>query len=177
MHGESVVRADADDHIVKDGGAGRPDQNLDDLSVGHVERLGICGGHMDVALGDDNALRNIQLTGGADQPQSGGAGDIAALTDRDILQSQRACIGEGQLNLILRPGGTQHTDCHLPLGTDQTDLLVGGGKLPGLTEHLFDGQCRALAVQNPDGFVGQMDVACRRLDKEFVFHFSSVPLS
>ena len=42
---------------------------------------------------------------------------------------------------------------------------------------LFDGQCRALAVQNPDGFVGQMDVACRRLDKEFVFHFSSVPLS
>ena len=176
MHGQGVAGADADHDVVVDGGTLGLDQDLDDLTVLNTQTLGVGGSHVDVTLGDDGTLGDLDLTCGADHLQTGGAGHVAALANGDVLQTQSAGVGVGQLDLVGLTGGTQDADHHLALGTDQLDLLVAGGELAGLAEHLLDSQLCALAVQGLDGLVGQVDVTGGGLNKNFVFH-TAIPLS
>ena len=56
VHSEREFRADADYDVSEDERTRSVELYADDLFVGDSESLGVGGGHVDVALGDDAAL-------------------------------------------------------------------------------------------------------------------------
>jgi len=84
VHGEGELLADADDDVAEDGLPLRgADEDEDALVVADAELLGIRGGHVDVTLGDDDALLEVDLTAvfGILEGDGGAALDFAGLTD------------------------------------------------------------------------------------------------
>ena len=60
-------------------------------------------------------------------------------------------------------GGTdrpEHGYREAALGAGEKDLLVRAGELAGLAEHLLDYEFGSLAVEDLDGFGGEVDVSC-----------------
>ena len=84
VHREGILLGNADDGVAEDELAARRllHLNIDNLSVLHSESGRIGRGHMDVALGDDYAFAELNLSARAHDPARCRAGDVGTLTDR-----------------------------------------------------------------------------------------------
>ena len=84
MHREAELGGDADDHVTEDGFAflGQ-NADVDHFAILDAEVLGILGGHMDMALGDDDAFAKLEGTAvlGIDDGATRATGDITGKAD------------------------------------------------------------------------------------------------
>ena len=169
MHRKREFGADSHHDVVKNERAGGVELYLYDLLIGDAETLCILGSHMYVTLCYDAALGDLYLTCGADELHTGSSGNVAALADgrRD---AERACVGKRKLDLVLRSFGSQHAGRKAALGTDDSQLFVGRGKLTGLAQHLLGRENSALAVKNGNSFMRQVDMPRGGFDDKCFIH-------
>ncbi len=113
---------------------------------------------MQVALGDDDALAQLDLALRPDQLTCAGALDVAALADGRV-DAEVAGIGGGELDLIGLAHGAEDGDVGLlTLGADDGQALVAG-ELAGVGQVLALGQLIALTKQLLHCLLRQVDVA------------------
>ena len=184
VHGKRELGGDADDGIAEDGGTAIGlDDDEDVLAILNVELLGVFGGHMDMALGDDRAFFEKEATAvfGVDQGDGGAALDVAREADRGF-DAEGASIGGADFDLIQIPkrseDGNAGDDAGLSgLGVDFADDVEArvGHILAGLGEHLADLKFGVLAFfathEVVESGLVEMDVTSARLNEDFVFFF------
>ena len=170
MHGGGEFRTDADDNVAEDDRSVRGvDLNGDDLLVLNAELLCVFGGEVDVTLRGDHALFDIDLAGGADDLDAGGAGDVARLSDGSG-DSERTGVGQGDLYLSRGTDGTEDADvCDRLLRSDEGDSLLGR-ELSGLREHFLYGKRRAFSEESFDVLFREVNVT-RGGFNEYFCHF------
>lgn len=102
MHRKAELGGDADDYVTEDGFAflGQ-NADVDHLAILDAEVLGILGGHVDMALGDDNAFAELEGTAvlGIDDSAARATGDIAGKTDAS-RDAKGTGVGRGNLDLV-----------------------------------------------------------------------------
>ena len=167
VHGGDAAVVHAHDHIVEDQAALRAAEgDLDDLTVLDAHLLGVDVGDVDVPLGDDDALRQINLARGPDQLARAGAGQMAALADGRV-DAERARVAAGELHLIGRAARAEDGDVlDRALRSDDGQALMAGIDA-GVGQVLARLQLVARAEQLLHGLLRQMDVARRCFNHEF----------
>lgn len=167
VHGGDAAVVHAHDHIVEDQAALRAAEgDLDDLTVLDAHLLGVDVGDVDVPLGDDDALRQINLARGPDQLARAGAGQMAALADGRV-DAERARVAAGELHLIGRAARAEDGDVlDRALRSDDGQSLMAGIDA-GVGQVLARLQLVARAEQLLHGLLRQMDVARRCFNHEF----------
>lgn len=157
MHGQGILGADAADHVAEDQCAAVV-IHLDGyyLLVNHTGFLGFIGIKMDVTLGSDNTLFDLNFPSRATEGAARSAIQIPRLPDGSG-DAQFTGIRQRDLNLGLRTGGPQNGHVHGTLRAYHLNLLHAG-KLPGLRKVLLVGQGCTFAEQGLQILLGYMDV-------------------
>ena len=128
---------------------------------------------MDVALGHDDALGDLDLALRADELAGAGAGDLAGLANRRG-NADGAGVSQGQLHLGLRANRAE--DGHAAQGLLRAHDVnaLGAGVLAGLGQHLLHGQLIALAEEDVQSLAGNMHMTCRSLNKNLIRHWNAL---
>ena len=159
VHRGRAADVHADDDVVEDqlaalAAAG----DADDLLILDAHGRGVLLADVQVALGDDDALAQLDLALRPDQLTCAGALDVAALADGRI-DAEVAGIGGGELDLIGLAHGAENGDVGLlTLGADDGQALVAG-ELAGVGQVLALGQLIALTKQLFHRLLRQVDGA------------------
>ena len=150
--------------------------DADDLLIFDAHGRGVLLADVQVALGDDDALAQLDLALRPDQLTCAGALDVAALAD-GCVDAEVAGVGGGELDLIGLAHGAEDGDVGLlTLGADDGQALVAG-ELARVGQVLALGQLIALAEQLFHRLLRQVDVTggCfnhkRHSDYSFLFFF------
>ena len=156
--------------------------DLNDLLVLYAVLGSGIGGKMDVALGNDHAVVDLDLALGASECAAGGAGKVSGLTD-NADYAELACVCHRDLDLIFLTERAEDRHSDLAAGADDCHLLCAG-ELPGLREVLFVGQAQALAEKSSEGLSGDVQMMSRGLYHDFfhkittnLIYFSSIAIS
>ena len=113
---------------------------------------------MEMALGNDNALRQLHFAGRPDELAGAGAGHVAALPHRSV-NAQRTGVRAGDLHLVGLAHRPQNGHIgHFLLRPHQSDPLIAG-ELAGIGQILSLGELIAGAKQLFNSFLRQMNVA------------------
>ena len=147
VHRQGELLAYADHDITEDQGtAVGIHLHGNNILVLHAEFSGIGRGHMNMALGSDNAFRDFHFTRRADQFAGAGTGDVTGFTHRSG-HTDGTGISQGKLHLSCGADGPEDADTlqHV-LGADYIDLLLAG-ELTGLGQPAFDRQLMAGAEE------------------------------
>ena len=177
VHRQRIGIVHANDNIAKDQAAAIGlDLNGNDLLVDEAELGSVSSGHVDVALGNDNALGDFDLALRANDLAGAGALHLAGLTNRSH-NADGAGVGQGQLNLGLRTDRTE--DGHAGQGllrAHDVDAL-SASILTRLGQHLLDGQLIAFAKENIKMLTGNMNVTGGSFHQNLIRHWNTLLIS
>ena len=172
VHREGKRGGNADDGVPEDGLATALslDVDRDDVAVFDAEGFRVFRGHVDVALGDDDAFLKVDFARGTLEGAAAGTGDVAGFADGGG-DAEGTGIREAQLDLVGfadraedREGGGRTGAVRVFLVVAKHRHLVGRSVLAGLGKHFANGEFVAFPEENLERFLRDVDVTGARFD-------------
>lgn len=129
----------------------------------------ICGCHVDVTLCNDHAAIDHNFTCRTNELAGGGAFNVAAFANGSS-NSERSCIGERNLDLTCRTGGSENGNVGDGFLRADNVYSFFTSKLTGLREHLLNGELVPLTEKNINVLLCEMNMTCGGFNEDLLCH-------